>query len=743
MSSKSDSFVFMNNNKQNVWGKARWIGAHVRCSALEYAPVFRRRFIAKPFKKAVCAICGLGHFQLKINGKLVSSDLMTPAFTRYDVRVEYYLYDCTEFIQAGENVIEVMLGNGMFNPVTIDKFHSERREWRSDPKFILNLQLDNESTLVSDTSWYAAAGAITENSIRTGEKFDANRQLPEWEVGAKIDENVWSKAVISDAPGGKLDQATAPACRVIAALEVEKTWQLPDGAVMYMFPENIAGNCRLTVDGEAGSVVRLEHGELLNDYGDLDNEHIASYTLDSDFQTDEYILDNTGLQSWNPTFTYHGFQYVKVSVKGKAKVKKLTARIIRNNFACIGKASCSDKSINELTRLALRAYESNFVNMPTDCPHREKMGWTGDAQLAAELGLWHYDVKENYRSWLASVRDCQKNSGQIPGMVPFCLHWQFGPVWDGALIILPYQIWRFTGDTTVIGENYAAAEKLMAYFDSIAADFLIDFGPGDWSHHKRSRAIAGKVDASAYYFYCAECMEKMAAALGKTNDAAAWKTLAMNIKSAFQREFCRPGGHCAKDEAAALALALDFEIAEDSEKAAMAARLNEYMLKRNCRADFGISGAKAVPRALAKNGYFDTALTIFTQKEYPGWGYWLEHNAGSLWESWDGKKSRNHVMFGDVGAWLWEYAGGVAPAAEQAGFKHFTVKPPQSSKLSSFSGRHRTPHGDLNWQWQQQNGTFTAQLTVPDNCTASVILPSGESRELSSGTFEFECSVVS
>ena len=266
MSSKSDSFVFMNNNKQNVWGKARWIGAHVRCSSLEYAPVFRRRFIAKPFKKAVCAICGLGHFQLKINGKLVSSDLMTPAFTRYDVRVEYYLYDCTEFIQAGENVIEVMLGNGMFNPVTIDKFHSERREWRSDPKFILNLQLDNESALVSDTSWYSAAGAITENSIRTGEKFDANRQLPEWEVGEKIDENVWSKAVISDAPGGKLDQATAPACRVIAELEVEKTWQLPDGAVMYMFPENIAGNCRLTVDGEAGSVVRLEHGELLQQF---------------------------------------------------------------------------------------------------------------------------------------------------------------------------------------------------------------------------------------------------------------------------------------------------------------------------------------------------------------------------------------------------------------------------------------------------------------------------------------------
>ena len=729
------------NEQVKVFGNARWITEYLRKGGGKHAPVFRKRFtIEKEFTRAVCAICGLGHFELKINDRKVSENLFTPTFTRYDIRSEYYIYDVTEYLTAGENIAEVTLGNHWFNQSAVDIFRSEGQGWKSDPKFLLNLTCDQNSILVSDMDWLVAHGPILENTLRTGERYDARRKLAPWQPGETPDPNVWKRVYITNSPGGRLTEAYAPACRVTRTLQPQRQWQLSPEKWIYDFGENIAGNCRIKVRGPIGSMVRMVFGEKLGPKWDLDNSKIAIYTMDPDFQHDWYILDEKAEQEWFPTFTYHGFQYVQVTLDPGVELLEIECRVIRSNFAEIGSAVCSDAVLNKLTQLAKRSFESNFVNHPTDCPHREKMGWTGDAQLAAELGLWHYQAADCYRAYLDSMRDCQRADGQIPGQVPFCDHWQFGPVWDGALIILPYQIWRFTGDDRAIKENYAACKRLMHYFESIAVDYIVEMGPGDWCHWNRSMAISGKVDATAYYYFCAKILAQTAAIAGCAEDESMWSSLAENIRLAFRKEFCRPGGHCSKDEITALGLALTFDLVEPQERANMAKLLNERCLENNCKAFFGISGAKAVPRALAENGYVDTALTVLTQKELPGWGWWLDHGATSFWEDWGGTMSLNHVMFGDLGAWLWEFAGGIHPqAGESAGFKRFTVAPPVSEKLTHFSCEYQTPHGKLSWAWKTaENGKHSGSLTVPENCTAEFCTPDGQCRQLAAGLHELE-----
>ena len=730
------------NEQAKVFGNARWITEYPRKAGGKHAPVYRKRFtVDKAFAKAECAICGLGHFELKINDRKVSEDLFTPGFTRYDVRSEYYIYDVTEYLHAGENIAEVTLGNNWYNQTAVDIFRSEGQDWKSDPQFLLNLVCDSKSILVSDNSWLVAHGPILSNTIRTGENFDARKTLPPWQENVVPDPNVWKRVYISASPGGRLTQALAPACRITQRLEPQRNWQLGPNKFIYDFGVNIAGNCQIKVRGPEGAEVKMVFGEKLGPKWDLDNSKIAVYTMDPDFQHDYYILNSDAEQVWAPTFTYHGFRYVQVTLDPGVELLEIEARVIRSNFAVISSAECSNAVLNKLSELAKRSFESNFVNHPTDCPHREKMGWTGDAQLAAELGLWNYAAAENYQAYLDSMRDCQRANGQIPGQVPFCDHWQFGPVWDSALIILPWQIWRFTGNDAAIKDNYLAGKRLMGYFESIAVDNIVEMGPGDWCHWSRSMAISGKVDATAYYCFCADILAQTAAIAGYPQDEEYWKELAENIRQAFRKEFCRPGGHCAKDEITALALALTFDLAEPSERPAMAKLLNEEVLRNNCKAYFGISGAKAVPRALAENGYVDTALTVLTQKELPGWGWWLDQGATTLWEDWGGTMSLNHVMFGDIGAWLWEFAGGIRPQAgkDNAGFRCFTVVPPVTEKLTFFKGQYNSPHGVINWAWEKtSDGSFKGALTVPENCSVKFIAPDGKTNLLAAGSHNLQ-----
>ena len=728
----------MIDNKE-FFTSSRWVSEYRRKRGWAHAPVFRKRFQVGEFSNARCAISGLGFFELRINGRKVGDDLMVPSTTRYDVRTEYLVYDVAEYLKKGENVAEVILGNGTFNQITSDIFRSEHAIWKSDPKFIIDLQLDGKSVLVSDRDWLVAHGEITSNSHRTGEKFDARLRLADWQEGVEPDPEVWHEVYLINSPGGRLTQMRHPACRITGELTAVDSWQLEDGSMLFDFGKNIAGNCQIKVSGPAGSSVKLIHAEKLDDKRDLDREHISIYTFhDENFQTDIYTLDDSGEQVWNPTFGYHGFQYVKVVCENGAELKSITARIIRNDFAVIGKCTTSDAVLDKLVSMALTSYESNFVNIPTDCPHREKMGWTGDAQLAAELALWHYDGGTTYESWLHTMRDCQRLDGQVPGMVPYSDHWQFGPVWDGALIIIPYQIWRFTGNERVVKDNYQAAVKLMEYFDGLAVDDALDIGPGDWCHVEQERAIRGDVDSTAYYYLCAKDLAEMAPVAGFPGDRAKWSALAERIKKSFQRKYCHGDGHCDKDQSTALALALTFNLVPEGERAIMAKRLNDRMTEVDYCADFGITGAKAVPRALAENGYFDTALKVLTQKKFPGWGWWLEQGATSFWETWKGDQSRNHIMFGDVAAWVWEFAGGLHPETSGVGFKNFTVQPPVTELLDNFECEHQTPHGLLKWAWQKNGSSFNGTLTVPENCTAKCILPGRDAIVLNGGTHQLE-----
>ena len=242
----------MIDNKE-FFTSSRWVSEYRRKRGWAHAPVFRKRFQVGEFSNARCAISGLGFFELRINGRKVGDDLMVPSTTRYDVRTEYLVYDVAEYLKKGENVAEVILGNGTFNQITSDIFRSEHAIWKSDPKFIIDLQLDGKSVLVSDRDWLVAHGEITSNSHRTGEKFDARLRLADWQEGVEPDPEVWHEVYLINSPGGRLTQMRHPACRITGELTAVDSWQLEDGSMLFDFGKNIAGNCQIKVSGPAGS----------------------------------------------------------------------------------------------------------------------------------------------------------------------------------------------------------------------------------------------------------------------------------------------------------------------------------------------------------------------------------------------------------------------------------------------------------------------------------------------------------
>ncbi len=730
----------MINQRTHEFGEVHWIAEFIRKTGQAHGPVFRKQFTAGKIKNAECRICGLGFFELYINGCKIGDDVMTPDFTRYDRHALYYVYNVSKQLRQGENIAEIRLGNGFFNEVDPDVWRCEGAEWRSDPKFIMNLVADGQSILVSDTSWLVAEGPVTFNGIRTGEHYDARRQIPDWMPGETPDQTIWNRVYRTDSPGGELVPARGVPCRLTQRLAPVKTWKLHNNAQIFDFGVNIAGFTEIEVVGEAGAKVIIDHAERLNPAGDLDNIHNAQYTLKGDFQRNIYTLQGRADgERWHPAFTYHGFQFAKITIDGNAELRTVTGCVVRSGFDEIGAVETSVPMLNRIVECAKRSYESNFVGMPTDCPHREKLGWTGDAALACELGLWFYRAAGNYRDWLQSMGDCQRPSGQVPGIVPIAKHWQFGPVWDGALILIPYEVYRFTGDSQIVCENYAAGVRLMEYFDSLAQQDLIEFGPGDWCHVERERAIAPEIDASAIWKLCADCMRQMAPIAGHDADVAHWAELSRRIAAAFHAKYYHGDGHYALDEMTALALALTAQITPPGEVAPTAARLNKLVCDNQYRIDFGIVGAKYVPRALAAHGYIDTALELLTQPEFPGWGWWIRQGATTLWETWLGHQSLNHVMFGDVGAWTMEFALGLAPDDKAPGFKHFFATIPDCGKLEHASGTHLSPHGEIHFAWRRTGERrWHVELHVPDGCQATVNCPGGSPMNLAGGTHEFD-----
>ncbi|HMP76097.1 MAG TPA: family 78 glycoside hydrolase catalytic domain [Kiritimatiellia bacterium] len=685
------------------------------------APLFRREiFLAAPPRLARLRICGLGFHELRINGEKVGDHVLDPIVTQYDRRVRYVVHDVTAHLREGINALGVMLGNGWYNCFTPDVWHFDKAAWRDYPKLWLELQVEDIhgecTTLCTDKHWRVGDGPVRVDGLRSGETYDAREERPGWDAPG-FDDSRWLVARVVPAPGGVLEEQTSPPCKIVDTLVPISVREIRPGVAVYDMGVNIAGWARLHVAGEPGQEIVLRYGERLKDTGELDQGHIASFILGGECQTDRYICRGGESETWEPRFTYHGFQYVQVEgLKGAPSLETIRARVVHTAFESAGSFACSDETVNRLQICTRRAYLGNFVGIPTDCPHREKNGWTGDAHLAAETGLLNFTAASSYRQWLQTLADTQRPSGQLPGIAPSAgwgYNWGSGPAWDAALVLIPGYIHLYTGDDSVIREQYDNIRRYLDFCASMADGHILEFGLGDWCCARPDHMPTNALTSTAYYHVFARETARYARLLGHTADAVACDELAGQIRLAFHNRFHRGDGRYDNGSVTAQSCALYQGLVEEGLRASAARRLAEAVEASGVTADFGILGAKYTLRALAENGFEELAFRLITQPAYPGWACWLAQGATTLWENWNGADSRNHIMFGDISAWFIHYLGGIRPDPEQPGFKRVIFRPCFVGGLSSVEATHRSPHGLIRSGWKREGKTIRLDLELP------------------------------
>jgi len=438
-------------------------------------------------------------------------------------------------------------------------------------------------------------------------------------------------------------------------------------------------------------------------------------------QHDEYTLaGRKGGEKWHPRFTYHGFRYVQVDIRGEARLKSIRARFIHSAFDRVGTLETSNATFAALQSATERSYLSNFVGIPTDCPHREKNGWTGDAQLAMETGLWNFDAKDSYVHFLRMMLDAQRSNGAVPCILPctpkFGFGWGSGPAWDAVLFEIPWQIYRFYGDDAPAREAYDAMKRYLGYISAQAdGNGLYDYGLGDWANwYKDNPGTPVRLTDSAYVYQFNRRLAFWADRFGKKDFAAKCTAAAGRIKAAFNKAFYKGDGLYGEGRITELAAPLYFKgLCADGEEEKVARRLAEAVRAKNHCAHFGILGAKWAPRVLAEYGYADDAFKMFVQPKMPGWAHWLESGHGTLHEAWDDVSSLNHIMFGDLSAWGYEYAAGIVPL--EPGFRKIAFRPHVLEGVDSFVVTHRTPFGEIRAGWRRVDGKVELVCEAPDS----------------------------
>ncbi|MGA2496894.1 MAG: family 78 glycoside hydrolase catalytic domain [Tepidisphaeraceae bacterium] len=713
--------------------QAKWIG-RTDDTASNPAPYLRRVFELKgPVKQARAYISGLGYYELSLNGRKVGDAVLDPGYTRYDRRVLYVTHDITAQLQPGRNAVGVILGNGWQNVHTKGVWNFHEAPWRASPRLLAQLRVDyvdgTSEVITGDESWKVSTGPIVFDSIYGGETYDARLEKNGWDT-AGFDDAAWQSAKLLEAPKGKLSAQAMPPIRIDRELKPVKITEPSPGVFIFDIGQNLAGFAKLTVSGPAGTKVRMRYGERLAKDGSLDVADIAQHIVkkwpEQQYQTDTYVLKGSGVETWHARFCYHGFQYVEVTgFPGQPTLDNLRALYIHSDIPQAGKFECSNPMLNRIEQAARWSFLSNLQGIPTDCPHREKNGWTGDAHLAAEQGMFTYFPATIHAKWINDLGDEQRPTGELPGIVPtsgWGYAWGNGPAWDSAFLLIPYYQYIYYGDTENFRRHYDGMKRYVDYLTSRSKDGIVSIGLNDWAPWKTK--TPAPITSTAYYYVDARIVALAAGLLGKDEDARHYRELAASVRKAFNARFYKAdSGSYDNGSQTALSCAICQGLVEEGDRQRVLENLLAAVEKSNNHIDTGILGAKYLLNALLENGRADVAYRMVAQKDQPSWGWWLEQGATTLWEQWNGSESRNHIMYGDVVAWMYKALAGINPDPQSPGFAHVLIKPHVVGDLTSASGEYDSIRGRIISRWKLNGDEFQLNLILPPNMRATVSLP--------------------
>jgi alpha-L-rhamnosidase len=746
----SEVSAFETGFMQNAVWKGSWISDGIN-KDLKPAPYFRKGIeITKRVKTARAYIAVAGLYELYINGEKTGNHRLDPMYTRFDRRTLYVTYDVTSQLRQGKNAIGVILGNGWYNHQSTAVWYFHQAPWRARPAFCMDLRITYEDgsveTIVTGNDWKTSTGGLIFNSIYTAEHFD-NRLEPQGWNTATFDDSKWRNAELRPAPSRHIVAQALHPIRNVEKISSKSIQKINDSTYVFNLGRNISGVSEFTIDGDSGMTFRLKHGERIYENGRVDMANIDVHyrpTDDKDpFQTDIFILNGKGRETFIPRFNYKGFQYVEVTCNKPVNLTtaNLKGYFMHSDVPPVGKISSSNPMINQLWWATNNSYLSNLFGYPTDCPQREKNGWTGDAHIASETGLYNFDAITVYEKWLADHRDEQQPNGVLPAIIPtsgWGYQWANGLDWTSTIAIIPWNVYLFYGDSKLLADCY---DNIKRYVDHIAELYptgLTTWGLGDWVPVKSQSPV--ELTSSAYYFTDVTILANAAKLFSKQSDYEKYAALAAKIKDAVNAKYLnKETGIYGKGTQTEMSFPLFWNIVPIDQRSKVAANLAKRAEADNFHLDVGLLGTKTILNALSEHGYADVAYKIAAQETFPSWGWWIKNGATTLYENWplDAKSdiSLNHIMFGEVGAWMYKGLGGIYPDPEAPGFKNILLKPAFPEGLDSFAAEHQSPYGKIVSSWKKDKSLIVYKVVVPANSSAKLSLPTNyEVKNLTAGT---------
>jgi len=708
------------------------------------ARMLRREFnLDKKIKRAMMYICGLGYYELELNGKKVGDHVLDPELTHYSKRSLYVTYDVTDQLNQGDNAIGVILGNSRyFAPRSAVPFETVDYGF---PKLLLQMCVEYEdgsvAQIVSDDTWKLTTdGPIRANNDYDGEIYDARMEFKGWSKPG-FDDTGWQQPQLVSAPGGAITPQMAQPIRVTKTLKPIALTQPRPGVYVYDMGQNMVGWVKLKVRGLRGTTVKLRFAEVLDDEGLLYLDNIRSCKV-----TDLYTLKGEGLEVYQPRFTYHGFRYVELTgFPGKPDLSTIEGQVVHSDLPRVGEFSCSNPLLNRLYKNILWGVRGNLRSIPTDCPQRdERHGWLGDIANESKGESYDFNVARFYYKWLNDIQDSQNEKGVIPDVAPPYWMMHSGNVtWPAAYLII--QDWFRTqyADTKLIEMHYPSMKKWITYLTQyLENDLMPRDRYGDWCVPPESpklihsqdpnRKTAPEVLGTTYFYLHLRQMARYAKILNKLDDAKHYSQMADRIKKAFNEQLFNPAtGLYSNGTQTSSVLPLAFDMVPDQHKQAVFDKLvDNIMVKNNGHIGTGLIGGQWLMRTLSDNGRPDIAYKLATNKTYPSWGYMAENNATTIWELWNGNtadpsmNSHNHLMLvGDLSIWLYEYLAGIKCDPQGPGFKRIIIKPTPVGDLTSAKATHKSMHGTIVSDWKIKNDMMHLNVTIPVNTTATVHVP--------------------
>ncbi len=720
---------------------ANWQGAWIsdtRDVNLKPAPYFRKTFDAvKQIKSARAYIAVAGLYELSVNGNKISDHRLDPMYTRFDRRNLYVTYDVTAALQQGKNTLGVVLGNGWYNHQSTAVWYFHEAPWRARPAFCMDVRIEyadgTTEVITTDNSWKTSLGPIIFNSIYTAEHYDSRLEQTGWNTNS-FNDSGWKNSMYRSAPSANITAQVMYPVRNVTAVATKLMNKINDTNYVFDLGRNISGVSELKVTAEAGTVIRLKHGERLYKDGHVDQSNIDVHYRPTDqsdpFQTDIFITNGSKDQVFMPHFNYKGFQYVEITSNKPISLnaESLTGYFMHSDVPAVGHINSSNPVLNKIWEATNNSYLSNLFGYPTDCPQREKNGWTGDAHIAVETGLYNFDGITIYEKWMADHRDEQQPNGVLPSIIPsdgWGYEWGNGPDWTSTIAIIPWNLYMFYGDAKTLADCYGNIQRYVDHITSIAPQGLTTWGLGDWVPVKSKTPV--EYTSSVYYFVDATILSKAAKILGKQTDFEKYNKLASDIRAAINKKYLNTEtGIYGAGVQTELSVALQWGIVPDALKAKVVANLAKRVAADNNHLDVGLLGTKAILNALSENGYADVAYTIAAQEDFPSWGWWIKNGATTLYENWpiDAQSdiSMNHIMFGEIGAWMYKALAGIRPDSEQPGFKNILLEPHFVEGLNQFEASHKGPYGTIISSWKKNGKKIVYNVTVPANSTASLTL---------------------